>query len=412
MCLKIGFVKVAVTPPIGVRLEGYADRVEPSSCIYDDLYIRCISIGFRDRVVAIAVADLIGIPYSLYVEATESSSGMDILLGATHSHSTPSPYIDDVYRGYLLRSIAGCVRASASGARDIPYLVVGRGLLPQLVYNRRKPVGGAIDAELTVIDSGIVSVVNFTAHPVILGPDNLCISSDYPGAVERFYRQISGKDAVFLNGCCGNVNPYTATTDLGRPYDRRGGSYSEVERYGKVIALEGVKAVELGEKIDVDRCSVFDYSISTVNLRLRREAREFIEGIRREDIDGMIREMEKRGDLHGVWRLRLLKAIADEVGGREYLPAPIAAINLCNTVAMVFLPAEVFVEHQLYIKSRSPFKYTAVSCYFNSYWMYIPTLEAFSEEGYELQIPISIIEPGEGEKLREEAVKLLQKLYT
>lgn len=411
MYLKIGYVKAAVTPPIGVRLEGYADRVEPSSCIYDDLYIRCLSIGFRDKVVAIAVADLIGIPYSLYVETSESS-GMDILLGATHSHSTPSPYTDDVYRGYLIRSIAGCVRASAAGVRDIPYLVVGRGLLPQLVYNRRKPVGGAIDAELTVIDSGIVSVVNFTAHPVILGPDNLCISSDYPGAVERFYRQISGRDAVFLNGCCGNVNPYTATTDLSRPYDRRGGSYGEVERYGRIIALESVKAIELGEKIDVDRCGVFDYTISTVNLRLRREAREFIESVRREDIDEVMHEMERRGDLHGVWRLRLLKAIADEVGGREYLPTPIAAINLCNTVAMVFLPAEVFVEHQLYIKSRSPFKYTAVSCYFNSYWMYIPTAEAFSEEGYELQIPISIIEPGEGEKLREEAVKLLQKLYT
>ncbi|MEM1730246.1 MAG: hypothetical protein QXY26_03910, partial [Ignisphaera sp.] len=136
--MKIGYVKAAVTPPIGVRLEGYADRVEPSSCIYDNLYIRCLSIGFRDKVVAIAVADLIGIPYSLYVETSESS-GMDILLGATHSHSTPSPYTDDVYRGYLIRSIAGCVRASAAGARDIPYLVVGRGLLPQLVYNRRKP---------------------------------------------------------------------------------------------------------------------------------------------------------------------------------------------------------------------------------------------------------------------------------
>lgn len=411
VCLKIGFVKAAVTPPIGVRLEGYADRIEPSSCIYDDLYIRCLSIGFRDRVVAIAVADIIGIPYSLYVKVAESSS-VDILLGATHSHSTPSPLTDEVYREHLLRSITGCVRASVDSARDIPYLVAGRGQLPQLVYNRRKPVSGAVDAELTVIDSGTVSVVNFTAHPVILGPDNLCISSDYPGAVERFYRWITGRDAVFLNGCCGNVNPYTASTDLSRPYDRRGGSYGEVERYGRVVALEGAKAVELGEKIDVDRCSVFDYSISTVNLRLRREAREFIDGVGREDIDGMIRGMERRGDLHGLWRLRLLKAVVDEVGGREHLPAPIAAINLCNTVAMVFLPAEVFVEHQLYIKSRSPFKYTVVSCYFNSYWMYIPTAEAFSEEGYELQIPVSIVEPGEGERLREEAVRLLQKLYS
>jgi hypothetical protein len=42
--------------------------------------------------------------------------------------------------------------------------------------------------------------------------------------------------------------------------------------------------------------------------------------------------------------------------------------------------------------------------------MYIPTIEAFSEGGYEVEVPISIIEPGEGEKLREKMIELLAKL--
>jgi len=43
--------------------------------------------------------------------------------------------------------------------------------------------------------------------------------------------------------------------------------------------------------------------------------------------------------------------------------------------------------------------------------MYIPTIEAFSEKGYEVEVPLSIIEPGEGERIREEAVKLLGELH-
>jgi hypothetical protein len=129
------------------------------------------------------------------------------------------------------------------------------------------------------------------------------------------------------------------------------------------------------------------------------------------DIDRTILELEKQGRVHDVWRLRLVKMLFSEINRRKVLPTPIAVLRICSDIAMVFLPAEVFVEHQLYIKSRSPFKYTIVACYFNSYWMYIPTIEAFSENGYEVKTPISIIEPGEGERLREEALRIVHELY-
>lgn len=411
--LKIGYSKTAVDPPIGIRLEGYADRLEPSKCIYDDLYLRCLSLKLGGNMVSIVVADSIGIPYSLYAEVLNrvSINGVDVLLGATHSHSTPSPLEDQLYREYLVRSIVGCINASLNNMRSIQHVIVGKGSLPQLVYNRRKVLGGAVDTDAIAMDSELVTITNFTSHPVILGPDNLCISSDYPGAVVRSLENLTGRDAMFLNGCCGNVNPYTATTDTTRPYDRRGGSYEEVKRYGEVLALEVLKSIKLGERVDLDKCRGVGYRKSVVELRLRSGVRELISssGI---GIEGMIAEAERQKNVYELWRLKLTKAFLSEIGGREALPAPIAAISLCDKIAMVFLPAEVFVEHQLYIKSRSPFKYTVVSCYFNSYWMYIPTREAFHEGGYETEIPISIIEPGEGEKLREEAVKLLQDLYT
>jgi hypothetical protein len=411
MGLRIGYVRSAITPPIGIGLEGYADRLEPSRCIYDDLYIKCLSFELGDnRFVSVVSADLIGIPYSVYVDVANmvrEFGGVEVLLGSTHSHSAPSPITDSLYRDYFVRSVAGCVKASINSVEESPYIVVGRGSIPQLVYNRRKPVGGVIDPDIIVLDTGIASIINFTSHPVILGPDNLCISSDYPGSTERFFRSLTGKEAVFLNGCCGNVNPYTTSTDFSKPYERRGGRYYEVERYGEILALEALKSIELGEKIDLNKC-VSNYKSSVVDLRLRKEVIESMESF---DIDRTILELEKQGRVHDVWRLRLVKMLFSEINRRKVLPTPIAVLRICSDIAMVFLPAEVFVEHQLYIKSRSPFKYTIVACYFNSYWMYIPTIEAFSENGYEVKTPISIIEPGEGERLREEALRIVHELY-
>lgn len=411
--LEAGYLTMAINPPIGIRLEGYADRLEPSKCIYDDLYLRCLSLNLGGSVVSIVVADSIGIPYSLYIEVLKriGTSGVDVLLGATHSHSTPSPLEDQLYREYLVRSIVGCVNASLNNMRKIRHINVGKGSLPQLIYNRRKPFGGAVDADVIAIDSELVTIVNFTSHPVILGPDNLCISSDYPGVVVKKLKDLLGKEAMFLNGCCGNVNPYTAGTDFSRPYDRRGGSYEEVKQYGEVLALEVLKSIRLGEKVDLEKCQGIGYRKSVIELRLRNEVRKLISSFRSIGVEDMMAEAIKKGNEYELWKLKLIKAFLSEIGERETLPVPIAVLTICDRVAMVFLPAEVFVDHQLYIKSRSPFKYTVVSCYFNSYWMYIPTREAFREGGYEAETPISIIEPGEGERLREEVVKLLQDLY-
>lgn len=408
--MRIGFAKVAVTPPVGIMLEGYGDRLESSRCIYDDLYVKCISFEIdSDRHVSIVSADLIGVPYSVYIDIKDKIKklgNIEVFLGVTHSHASPAPVTDDLYRDYFVKSVVGCIKASINNVKDVSQIVVGRGFLPQVVYNRRKPLGGAVDPEVVALDLGVVSIVNFTAHPVILGPDNLCISSDYPGAVERFLRYLSGKEAVYLNGCCGNINPYTFSTDLSKPYDRRGGKYYEVERYGKVIALEALKSLELGEKIDLSRCAI-DYRTALVELKLRKEIVEFIEKI---DIDKLGDELRKHGIEQDILKLRVAKMLINEIKGLRILPTPVAVLKICDSIAMVFLPAEVFVEHQLYIKSRSPFKHTIVSCYFNSYWMYIPTIEAFSEGGYEVEVPISIIEPGEGEKLREKMIELLAKL--
>ena len=80
-------------------------------------------------------------------------------------------------------------------------------------------------------------------------------------------------------------------------------------------------------------------------------------------------------------------------------------------MAIVGVPAEYFTAHGLEIKRRSPFKYTYVAELANDWIGYLPTREGHSRGGYQTWTGLhSYAEPGTGERIADEAVKLLQTL--
>jgi hypothetical protein len=92
----------------------------------------------------------------------------------------------------------------------------------------------------------------------------------------------------------------------------------------------------------------------------------------------------------------------------DSIPLEVQAFRLSRDVAIVTLPAEVFVELGLAIKRASPFKTTLVIELANDDPAYIPTQKAFAEGSYETVN--SRVVPGSGEKMVEAAVKLLKEL--
>ncbi|MEM0309086.1 MAG: hypothetical protein QXO64_09110, partial [Thermofilaceae archaeon] len=73
---------------------------------------------------------------------------------------------------------------------------------------------------------------------------------------------------------------------------------------------------------------------------------------------------------------------------------------------------EPFVEVGMLIKKASPAEFTAVAGYTNDPVGYIPTSQAYEEGGYEVAPPACIVARGSAEKLAEEAVALLHRLYS
>ena len=60
-------------------------------------------------------------------------------------------------------------------------------------------------------------MVNYACHPVVLGPENLEYSADYPSEMRRYLEEQMGHGvmAFFLQGAPGDINPYYDKTPLG-----------------------------------------------------------------------------------------------------------------------------------------------------------------------------------------------------
>jgi hypothetical protein len=80
-------------------------------------------------------------------------------------------------------------------------------------------------------------------------------------------------------------------------------------------------------------------------------------------------------------------------------------------VAIVGVPAEYFTTLGLDIKRRSPFRYTIVAELANDWIGYLPDRKAFDLGGYQTWTGLhSFAEPGTGEAIAEEIVRMLQEL--
>ncbi len=85
---------------------------------------------------------------------------------------------------------------------------------------------------------------------------------------------------------------------------------------------------------------------------------------------------------------------------------------LIGDIAIVGVPGEFFTVLGQEIKRRSPFRYTYVFELANDYIGYIPDRPAFGLGGYQTWTGLhSFLEPGTGEAIVAESIKLLDRLH-
>ncbi|MGQ9731802.1 MAG: hypothetical protein ACUVX8_11075 [Candidatus Zipacnadales bacterium] len=403
--LKAGWANIDITPPVGIDLSGFGGRAGPNVGVHDCLAAKALYMTDGERAWVLVTADLVGLDAATVakirqgIEERLGGNELPVMVACSHTHSGPAtpclPFLgrpDADYLEELIRRLVGVALA----ATEQRYAVgVGYGRAPvEVGVNRRErnaegriilgrnaggPTAPYVDVVRVQGDQGCAVLFSHAAHPVTLGGDNLWITADWPGYAQRISEERLGCLALYGQGCCGDINC------------RLRGSFEAAEEQGKQVAEAVVQAamtLSLTQEAEVGAKSI------TLELPLEdpppvTEAQAILERAERE------REAHSEMDNYGMrlvregmveWARRLLAL--SEAGVRGLTQAfEIQGLRV-GEIAIVGLLGEVFVDYQHQIRESSPFAHTIVLAYTNGNIGYVPTREAFSQGGYEVETAI------------------------
>lgn len=273
--LKAGFGKSLITPKVGARLMGYANRTDPSVGVHDDLHARVLALEANGESWALCAVELCYIrepqvaAVRKIVQDRTGFPGSHLFVSAVHTHSGPDDQVANSWETPLVELIADAIIQAIRRMRPAR-VGVGSGFLYGWSINRRwldrpvDPLVGVIRID-DVNGEPMGVVTNFGCHAVVLGYDNLLISADWAGVTSQIVESTLGPKGVCIvtQGGSGDVNPLTRQvrarlesgisigTMKGRTYfgepkgnfdwhigDRGGGTFEEAIELGEAVAAE------------------------------------------------------------------------------------------------------------------------------------------------------------------------------
>jgi hypothetical protein len=414
---------VEITPPIGVRMDGYAARQHPAQAIHDPLYASLLVLKSGQRGVALVSLDvlMISLAFTGKVRAALASAlGIqpeDVMLAAIHTHSGPAGYMkskmplesveDPALLEMTLRKLTGAAQWAARNLRPAR-LSLGRGELHDLGRNRNDPLA-PMDTALTVVrvdgENGypLAVLLNYGCHPTVLGPENTALSADYPGAARAALRQIYPETVfVFANGASG---------DISTRFTRRGQGFDEVQRLGFLLAGETLKVMQTASDLPVTQLSG-----QTLPLRLPYRRFPSVEDAQQQlaslqaDLEQLRAAGRPAGDLRrAITRVEGAQAqavMAQTYGDRSAAETEMQILRI-GDLAIVGLPGEPFTRIVLDIKAASPLPHTIAVSYANDYSGYFPDRDSVLAGTYEALI--SPYDENVGALLAQTALEALQR---
>ena len=288
--LLAGVAQVDITPPPGEMMWGYSNRPQPATGKLDPLMARVLVLACGDVRAAIVTLDLGRTPEdSLLADLRERTLSKhdlgDLFVTASHTHAAPTlESLDGKPNAYGPTVIEAIDRAiDEAAAKLVPVqLGVGRGTV-DIAHNRRHflPDGrvamqwrnaeheptSPVDKEFVVIrldradGKPLAVLLHYACHPVVLGPDNLEFSADFVGEACRQVEENVGAPCLYLQGGCGNINPYVDKTPCAD------GGTDLMRRMGQTLAAAASETVQKTKT--ADKPTSLRFEARSVPVRLR-----------------------------------------------------------------------------------------------------------------------------------------------
>lgn len=442
--LKASMKRVDITPPAGLELAGYPHYPRYNVGFHDPLYAACMYLEDEGQEVCMVTLDLLFFSKKHTAEVRRRAEitcgipGNHIMISCSHTHSGPWASgrldIESLEAGRkqpleYVESVIEKVAAIISEAkRDAVSALFGYGTAlcgaeSGVGGNRRMP-GGPHDPVVSVMaikdSADLVKgiIVNYTLHPSFIHEwSNVC-TADYPCYVKRQLEDLVPSSLVgFSQGASGNQSSR---------YYRRGESFEEAERVGRLIGQAAHKALQNANWSDAMIISVGDAELpielrdfgSEDDLRTKVIADEAAY----KDLYAKFGSSKNREEYY-LWQNANLKLLGseDQLGYvlmrkkgvkielyEDEDPAEIQAFRL-GGLCVIGVQGEVFVEYGLYLKAMAGFGTVIVNELTNGClpgYMYTP--ESLVTGGYETDT--SMLGEDFGRKVVDLAIDTARKL--
>lgn len=377
---RAGFGRADITPKLGCRLVGYGSRTEGAKTVHDPLQARALVLedeGGRWAIVSLELLDVSRESVEAMRQAVQRRVGIPpshVFIGAIHTHGGPDDREKANWERPLEELVADAVEGATFALRPAR-LGGGFGFLYGYSINRRwldRPVDPAV-AVVRVDDASgepLGLVTSFGCHAVVLGPDNLAISADWPGYACRRLEEALGESAccLFFYGGGGDVNP------LVEGVRQRLRSGIPVLSIGRISAYYGSADDPRAWNIGDRRGGTFE-EVAELGEAFAEEVLRVAQGI------------QSRVPAHPLWSEQVIVEALDSEEGRS-LPAEIMLLH-AGEMLLLSQPGEVFSETAVALRARlRALGYATpmvVGCANGSLHAYLPPPKAFEEGGYEPQ---------------------------
>jgi neutral ceramidase len=404
--------KVDITPSSGLDMWGYSARQGQSTGTLDPLYAKGILLSDGQTQIALITLDL-GRTFSfvsmeLVREIAQREGGIDeVLFFASHTHSGPS-ILDRSSREeipkwerVMLKKISWAILqatqnllpatlGSGSGETLIGHNRIrsqSDGSVEMFWRNATKIPTSPVDDHVGVLriddktGSPIAILVNYSCHPVVLGPDNLQYSADYPGAMSQIVEsEIEGAVCLFLQGAPGDINPYFDKTPL------RKNGVQLMQETGHQL---GKEVVRIARAIRTTSPAVpsLQYSLETLPFNFRWDKELVLSNLSGRKTASRYKD--------GQHYERLFS---------RNLNLPVTTLLINREIVLTGMPGEPFVDFAIQARQRFPAKTTFFAGYANGHFGYFPTLEGAVRGGYGGNTLGTWIEVGAGERMLDRSL--------
>jgi neutral ceramidase len=403
---RAGVAKADLDPPTGIPMAGYSLRYSKGTL--DPLEARVLALSDGSRTVAIVTLDLcytFEVPVLEQIRALVRNRVDEVVFHASHTHSGPTYALAPDAAQHAVPRIAGAIEAAAHSMVPAKigngwgqtYIGFNRRYIEpngavQMVWRNETKVSSTFPVDPTVgvirVDRGdgtpLAVLVHYACHPVVLGPENLDYSADYPSEMRRYveHEMGGGSMAFFLQGAPGDINPYFDKTPLIED------AVGVMKETGRKLGAEAVRVAR--------------------NIQTRVPAQPKIQSKTVIVTSANRWNTEKlRASLKDVYKLeppRVARLLA------ENMQMPVTTLLINQDLAFVGMPGEPFVEFQMQLRAKSPLPNSFLLGYTNGYFAYLPTIAAATRGGYGANSTVNPTEVGTGERMLDTGLVSIYEL--